>query len=769
VPQDTATLTTATLHCDIQAQETTTGEVRTVWVDELELRRDITRDTTTSVDIHTTQPPYPASADWDDITGKPSTFTPSAHTHVSADITDASEGGNGVADAGKLVKFKADGSVECYSVDGNSLYGETDSGQAVYGSASSGIGVLAASDSGTGLEASADSGTYHATFGYQGNDRSAIERVRGWFVWFYSTFTGRLKTADITANREWTMPDASGTVLLDANASTTGGISKIWKSDEDGNFTTGTYTNDGTTFGNKGNIFIPDQQGIRWLKQDGTFSGSQLRHWEDHDGYGGETILDSPWRIALIPYGPLQLFPNDPGRYPRKLIMSSGVASSANAAVNYMPSAALAFQSSVWTGSANARNDITFQAKALDATGTNSILQLFDQAEVTGEDGGGSTYTAGRGDVTGNLIAEFYSDGIWSRGSSPEFDTLTDGATINVTCSKYKSIQVSKVTLGGNRTLAFSGLLAGMRGIIYVTQDGTGSRSLTPSGGSALGLSTAAGTVDRVSWHYDGIYTNFTVEQNVTQMVLISDADALAFLTAASITELPQKAATDTLVQSLKSASLWSKLIAIYPFIGGSGASHAVNLKAPGTYDISWVSSPTHNSNGVTGNGSSAYGATGINLNTLGMVNSVSAYAYSRTQTPTDSGWFLGANIPATRFGMRRSGTTMTADGPNDNSSGTLTVAASSDFRKHFLINRSASNAKQIYANNLVYSETTASVSAPSQPLFLLARNNNGTPASFSNVNLAFAAIGESLSESEFASLRTIVDTFQASLGRANP
>lgn len=77
----------------------------------------------------------------------------------------------------------------------------------------SGWGAVIASGTNTGALISTSSGTYHADFG-SGDNRSAIERVRGWFVWFYNTFTGRLKTADITANRDWTLPDASGTIAL---------------------------------------------------------------------------------------------------------------------------------------------------------------------------------------------------------------------------------------------------------------------------------------------------------------------------------------------------------------------------------------------------------------------------------------------------------------------------------------------------------------------------------------------------------------------------
>jgi hypothetical protein len=82
----------------------------------------------------------------------------------------------------------------------------------------SGRAIIATSDSSTALEVRSKDGTYHATFGTSGNNRSAIERVRGWFVWFYANFTGRLKTANITADRDWTLPDATGTIALTASA-----------------------------------------------------------------------------------------------------------------------------------------------------------------------------------------------------------------------------------------------------------------------------------------------------------------------------------------------------------------------------------------------------------------------------------------------------------------------------------------------------------------------------------------------------------------------
>jgi hypothetical protein len=81
---------------------------------------------------------------------------------------------------------------------------------------------------------------------------------------------------------------------------------------------------------------------------------------------------------------------------------------------------------------------------------------------------------------------------------------LTDGATITPDFSTSCNFSV---TLGGNRTLANpSNLTAGQSGSIFISQDGTGSRTLAYGsqydfiGGTAPTLSTAASAVDRIDY-----------------------------------------------------------------------------------------------------------------------------------------------------------------------------------------------------------------------------------------------------------------------------
>jgi len=81
---------------------------------------------------------------------------------------------------------------------------------------------------------------------------------------------------------------------------------------------------------------------------------------------------------------------------------------------------------------------------------------------------------------------------------------LTDGATITPDFALANNFSV---TLGGNRTMANpSNLVAGQSGSIFITQDGTGSRTLAWGSywdfttGTAPTLTTTAGAVDRVDY-----------------------------------------------------------------------------------------------------------------------------------------------------------------------------------------------------------------------------------------------------------------------------
>jgi hypothetical protein len=84
---------------------------------------------------------------------------------------------------------------------------------------------------------------------------------------------------------------------------------------------------------------------------------------------------------------------------------------------------------------------------------------------------------------------------------------LTDGSTIT---PDFAAANNYSVTLGGNRTLANpTNITAGQSGVIVITQDGTGSRTLAYgsyfkfAGGTAPTLTTTAAAVDVLAYYVE--------------------------------------------------------------------------------------------------------------------------------------------------------------------------------------------------------------------------------------------------------------------------
>jgi hypothetical protein len=116
----------------------------------------------------------------------------------------------------------------------------------------------------------------------------------------------------------------------------------------------------------------------------------------------------------------------------------------------------------------------------------------------------------GRGNFDSTLNAPNYSS---------TFQTLSFGTT--TTWDQTKGATAA-VTLTGNATLAITNEVVGMYGLIRVTQDATGSRTLTLPGGSkvinggggTVVLTTTAGATDVLSYFYDGTNYYWTVGYN---------------------------------------------------------------------------------------------------------------------------------------------------------------------------------------------------------------------------------------------------------------
>lgn len=248
-----------------------------------------------------------------------------------------------------------------------------------------------------------------------------------------------------------------------------------------------------------------------------------------------------------------------------------------------------------------------------------------------------------------------------------------------------------------------------------------------------------------------------------------SDTDAAAFITAASITDPTQVQAVYTLVGGLKALNLWTKMTTVYPFIGGSAASHAVNLKSPGTYTITWGTGISHTSNEVSGSGSSgSTGNTGLNPSAAG-INPYSAHIamYCRNITAGTTFDLYAYSSLTSAFGIYLNYTNTGAtfrSGPDSGGAnykspragffcGSITAA-----NYTFLLNRST-----VMTRNL----STISGTVPNLPLHLFALNDAGALGSYSTRPCSFCSVGSGLTESEAISLSSLVQYVQSMLGRA--
>ena len=239
-----------------------------------------------------------------------------------------------------------------------------------------------------------------------------------------------------------------------------------------------------------------------------------------------------------------------------------------------------------------------------------------------------------------------------------------------------------------------------------------------------------------------------------------SDADAQAFITAASITDPTQISAIDQLVIDLKGYNIWTKMKAIYPICGGSASSHAVNLITPGTYDLTFSTGWTHESTGMTP--ANAYADTNLQSNLVLNQNSTHVSYYSRT-TANATQIEIG-DASSSGNGIVLEIRTVGVTYYRINSGSTYISHADSDSKGLYIANRTASNVINGWKNGVkTATGTTASTGLAPRNLWIGGNNNDGF---YTTKQCAFASIGDGLDDTEAANFYTAVQAYQTTLSR---
>lgn len=266
-----------------------------------------------------------------------------------------------------------------------------------------------------------------------------------------------------------------------------------------------------------------------------------------------------------------------------------------------------------------------------------------------------------------------------------------------------------------------------------------------------------------------------TMNQHITKSALAStDRDALAFLEAAQIYNTNQQRAIVNLVRSLKRVGLWSKMKAIYPFVGGTATSHKFNLKDPRDVDAAFrlifYGGWTHSNTGATGNGSTAYADTLITPATHLTQNSTHLSYYSRSSA---EGQFVEIGYYNNSSAIMQVTNRYTGFGAISGSYSTANqVITSVSNGAYFAINsKTSSTSLKMYRNGSQIGTTNTTSDAQFTNLIdalsINARNDAGSRVLYSSRQCAFATIGDGLTDTDATNLYNIVDLYQKRLGRA--
>ena len=262
---------------------------------------------------------------------------------------------------------------------------------------------------------------------------------------------------------------------------------------------------------------------------------------------------------------------------------------------------------------------------------------------------------------------------------------------------------------------------------------------------------------------------------------VVWDSATTAYMSATGL-DVSYKPIIDKLVTDLKAAGLWTKMQAIYPFVGGTAALHKWNLKDPQDTDaafrLTFLDPAFHSSHSTAlgyransqgaGIGSGSYADTHLQPSLhLTDVNSTHLSFYSLQDVPSADRAEMGCynwNGSGSRFHIiaRYQGVDSFYYGMSEEGANHYVVPGASGL---FVATRTSASAQRGYRNGIPGPADSAAPAngLPNRSVFIGAINEF---ANRSDIPCGFASIGAGLDDRENSDLYNIVQAYQTALNR---
>lgn len=370
--------------------------------------------------------------------------------------------------------------------------------------------------------------------------------------------------------------------------------------------------------------------------------------------------------------------------------------------------------------------------------------------------------------------------------SSSDFQVLTDQDTVDWDVSLGN---FAEVTIAGNRILTLSNTTNNSTGLLKVVQDGSGARSLLLPGNSPTSymLSTGSGEMDILGFiNIDGSifwsFENYGTVPDSGGGGSDFDADAEAFLTATGIANdatvlfsaTPQQitgeeiwTAYNDFVVGAKLNNYYSKLVVLYPFLGGTASTHKWNAKDPQDQDASFrmtfPNSATHTGTGIDFNGVNQYGETFMSANSTNFTGfpSVGASYYLQELLGGDVYVGIGSNTSFAPYHCDTDNKAYVQIGGGSPAGVTVTGG---DKKALWTVQRKDASTVECYNNGAL--KTTESTTADNSSATTIKLNRQWSAGNVKAVGCSFFVLHQALSSTEVGNLNTDVVALQTALHR---